>query len=180
MVSWKSRQAVGRKYKSKMRYSIFKIQDANGKIENVPWDPRGGGASEPLGLRPAAVDDAQRSQSATLALLPFAFCVLTFAFALFLLPAPLRAQGCAMCYTSASAARSTAKEALANGTLILLIPPMVFFALISVVVYRYRNKFREPANWRPEHERELQEMLAELVPAKGVQEIGGVEDRVIR
>jgi len=48
-----------------------------------------------------------------------------------------------MCYTSASAAREGAKEALANGTLILLIPPMLFFAAIIVVVYKYRNKFRE-------------------------------------
>ena len=38
---------------------------------------------------------------------------------------------------------------------------MVFFALIGVVVYMYRNKFREPANWRPEHDRELQELLAD-------------------
>jgi hypothetical protein len=48
-----------------------------------------------------------------------------------------------MCYTSASAARSTAKTALADGTLILLVPPLVFFALIGVVLYRYRNRFRE-------------------------------------
>jgi hypothetical protein len=40
-------------------------------------------------------------------------------------------------------ARAGAKEALANGVLILLVPPMVFFVLIAVVVYRYRNKFRE-------------------------------------
>ena len=95
---------------------------------------------------------------------PSSFFLLTLAFALCLFPAVLHAQGCAMCYNSASAARSGAKEALANGTLILLVPPMVFFALIAVVVYRYRNKFREPANWRPEHDRELQELLADLDP----------------
>jgi hypothetical protein len=76
--------------------------------------------------------------------LPFALCLLTFAFALCLAgPTLLNAQGCAMCYTSASAARAGAKEALANGVLILLVPPMLFFALIGVVVYKYRNKFRE-------------------------------------
>ena len=48
-----------------------------------------------------------------------------------------------MCYNSASAAKAGAKEALANGVLILLVPPMVFFALIAVVIYLYRNKFRE-------------------------------------
>jgi hypothetical protein len=74
-----------------------------------------------------------------------------------------------MCYNSASAAKAGAKEALANGVLILLVPPMVFFALITVVVYKYRNKFREPANWRPEHDRELQELLVDLAPANGIQ-----------
>jgi len=100
------------------------------------------------------------SDARKLAPLPFAFCLLTFAFALFLLPGVLHAQGCAMCYTSASAAKAGAKEALANGVLILLVPPMVFFALITVVVYKYRDKFRDPANWRPEHDRELQDLLA--------------------
>jgi hypothetical protein len=126
-----------------MQDSKSKLQNANGNIGNAAPSYRGGGASESLGLSPAAVDEAPRSQSTKLALLPLAFCVLTFAFALFLLPAPLRAQGCAMCYTSASAARTAGKEALANGTLILLIPPMVFFALITVIVYRYRNRYRE-------------------------------------
>ena len=66
-------------------------------------------------------------------LLLSAFCLLLTAYCL--LPTVLNAQGCAMCYTSASAARAGAKEALANGVLILLVPPMVFFALITVVVY---------------------------------------------
>jgi hypothetical protein len=68
---------------------------------------------------------------------------LTFAFSVCFLPTVLNAQGCAMCYTSAASARAGAKEALANGVLILLVPPMVLFALISVVIYRYRNKFRD-------------------------------------
>ena len=84
-----------------------------------------------------------------------------------------------MCYNSASAAKAGAKEALANGVLILLVPPMVFFALITVVVYMYRNKFRGPADWRPEHDRELQELLADLAPANGNQQIGRSEDRLI-
>jgi CHASE2 domain-containing sensor protein len=114
-------------------------------------------------------------------LLPTAYCLLLSAFCLLLtayclLPTVLNAQGCAMCYTSATAARAGAKEALANGVLILLVPPMVFFALITVVVYMYRNKFRETADWRPEHDRELQELLTDLAPAKGFKRS---EDRVI-
>lgn len=75
----------------------------------------------------------------TLYLLSFALFISAFC----LLPGELHAQGCAMCYTSASAARSAAKQALANGTLILLVPPMVFFALITVVLFVYRNKYRD-------------------------------------
>ena len=69
-----------------------------------------------------------------------------------------------MCYNSASAAKTGAKEALANGTLILLVPPMVIFAIIAVVIYKYRNRFRDPADWQPEHDRELREMLGEIEP----------------
>ncbi len=69
-----------------------------------------------------------------------------------------------MCYNSASAAKTGAKEALANGTLILLVPPMVIFAIIAVVIYKYRNRFRYPADWQPEHDRELREMLGEIEP----------------
>ena len=79
-----------------------------------------------------------------------------------LLPGVLHAQGCAMCYTSASAAKSTAKEALFNGTLILLAPPVLIIAIIIVVIFRYRNKFRDVSGWRSEHDRELREMLAVL------------------
>jgi len=116
-------------------------------------------ALAPLGERAAAMRRRARGSPrlsiltwdrtlATLRLLPAAHCLLPTAFCFLLsvfllLPSVLHAQGCAMCYTSASAARAGAKEALANGVLILLLPPMVFFALISVVVYRYRNKFRE-------------------------------------
>ena len=127
---------------AKMQDSKFKIQNAKVKTEDARQNYQGEAAGV-LAFRPAAVYGARKSKFRMSALLFFAFCVLTFAFALPLLPTALHAQGCAMCYTSASAARSTAKEALANGTLILLIPPMVFFALITVVVYRYRNRFRE-------------------------------------
>lgn len=118
-----------------------KGQEAKGKSESTLR-----GCGQEGGERAPFAGTATMAQSARPwlpALLPFALCLLTFAFAFFLLPSELNAQGCAMCYTSASAARSTAKAALANGTLILLLPPMVFFALITVVVYRYRNKFRE-------------------------------------
>ena len=125
-----------------MQKSKVKSQNAKVKTEDGRQD-YAGEVSESRAPRTVTGYVAQKSKSWKLALLPFAFCVLTFAFAFSLLPTALHAQGCAMCYTSASAARTGAKEALANGTLILLIPPMVFFALITVVVYRYRNRYRE-------------------------------------
>jgi hypothetical protein len=76
-------------------------------------------------------------------LLSYATGFFAWAIACLLAPSSLHAQGCAMCYNSASAARAGAKQALANGTLILLIPPMVFFSVIGVVVYMYRNRFRD-------------------------------------
>jgi|SRR5271157_1556113 len=161
-----------------MQKSKVKGQNARINIEDARQDYREE-ASDTLALRPVTVYEAQKSKSWKLALLPFAICVLTFAFALGLLPTVLNAQGCAMCYNSASAAKAGAKEALANGVLILLAPPMVFFTLITVVVYIYRNKFRDPANWRPEHDRELQELLADLAQAKGIQQIGRSGDREI-
>jgi hypothetical protein len=155
------------------------MQKAKVKTENAP-EARGykGGASP--ARCPMAVRKAQRSMLWRFTFLPFALCVLTFALFVPLLPTILNAQGCAMCYNSASAAKAGAKEALANGVLILLVPPMVFFGLISVVVYKYRNKFRDPVNWRPEHDRELQELLADLAPVNGIQQIGRSDDRVSR
>ena len=155
------------------------MQKSKGKTEGATNGC--GQVSGEKSLLALSVRSWQRSRLQLPALLPFALCLLTFAFALCLTrPTVLNAQGCAMCYTSASAARASAKEALANGVLILLIPPMLFFALIGVVVYMYRNKFREPANWRPEHDHELQELLATLAPATGVQEIRRPSDQAIR
>jgi len=96
-------------------------------------------ALQSQGLRPQPSNI--RRLPSSFRLLRSAFCLLLTAYCL--LPSVLNAQGCAMCYTSASAARAGAKEALANGVLILLVPPMLFFAMIAVVVYIYRNKFRE-------------------------------------
>jgi len=140
------------------------------KTESKNWHPSRGGPLVSCDSRVSSFESRiSNFVSRALRMLPAAFCLLLTAYCL--LPTVLDAQGCAMCYTSASAARSTAKQALASGTLILLAPPIVFFALIIVVVYKHRDKFREPDNWRPEHDRELQELLADLAPAKGNHQI---------
>jgi hypothetical protein len=56
---------------------------------------------------------------------------------------PAYAQGCAMCYNDASAAKATAIQALKNGTLILLFPVLLLFASILVMAFRSRNRFNE-------------------------------------
>jgi len=74
-------------------------------------------------------------------------------------PGAARAQGCAMCYTSAASARAVAIQALRSGVLILLVPPLVMMGVILIVVYRYRNRFNTPLPWTPEDERGLKEWL---------------------
>ena len=69
------------------------------------------------------------------------------------------AQGCAMCYTSASAAKAGAIHALRSGILILIVPVLVMCAGISVVIYRSRNRFSGAADWSGEQDWELREML---------------------
>jgi hypothetical protein len=56
---------------------------------------------------------------------------------------PAYAQGCAMCYNDAAAAKSTAIQALRSGTLILLFPVLLLFAGILVMAFRSRNRFNE-------------------------------------
>ncbi len=59
-------------------------------------------------------------------------------------PAVASAQGCAMCYTAAAAAKAATIKALRSGILILLFPPALILIAIFVVAYRRRNTFNEP------------------------------------
>src|SRR5271157_1856529 len=87
------------------------------------------------------------------------------------------AQGCAMCYTSAAAAKTGALQSLRSGILILLVPALVMFAGIFVVIYRSRNRFNGAAGWTAERDREWLEMLMRmdrvknLIPEKGLCQI---------
>ncbi len=56
---------------------------------------------------------------------------------------PAYAQGCAMCYNDAAAAKSTAIQALRSGTLIPLFPVLLLFAGILVMAFRSRNRYCE-------------------------------------
>jgi len=63
-------------------------------------------------------------------------------------PSNAAAQGCAMCYQSASAAKKSGLEALQNGVLILLIPPLLMFAAILWQMFRRRSA-QGAAVWDP-------------------------------
>ncbi len=99
---------------------------------------------------------------------PFRIAAYALITAFCLLPSELHAQGCAMCYTSASAAQSTAKQALANGTLILFLPPMVIIAIITVVLFKYRNKYRDPSFFRSSESTIRNPISTDAEPASGI------------
>jgi hypothetical protein len=49
------------------------------------------------------------------------------------------AQSCAMCYTSAAAAKDGGITALQRGIVILLFPPLLMFMGICIAAYRNRH-----------------------------------------
>jgi hypothetical protein len=62
------------------------------------------------------------------------------------IPPGAAAQGCALCYQSASAAGPRAIHALRNGILILMVPPAFICIGVSYLVYRRRNLHNESAD----------------------------------
>jgi hypothetical protein len=67
---------------------------------------------------------------------------LTIALAIALLTPPgLFAQNCALCYSQAAASGQRVIEALRSGILILIFPPMLIFAIFTVMAYKKRNQF---------------------------------------
>jgi hypothetical protein len=61
------------------------------------------------------------------------------ALAIFAAPHSAAAQGCAMCYTSAAAAKKAGVQALQHGILILLVPPLLMFLGIAWFTFRRRG-----------------------------------------
>ena len=87
-------------------------------------------------------------------------------------PAVASAQGCAMCYTAAAAAKAATIKALRSGILILLIPPAVIFIAIFVVAYRRRNIFNEPVEASAD-DHEIGALLERLELAETASVVGG-------
>ncbi|HZP02036.1 MAG TPA: hypothetical protein VFD30_17255 [Terriglobia bacterium] len=62
---------------------------------------------------------------------------------------PVWAQGCALCYNTASAAGSRGIAALRHGILILMIPPVIIFGVVCFFTLRGRNRFNDA--WEDGH-----------------------------
>lgn len=86
---------------------------------------------------------------------------------------PAHAQGCALCYNTAAAAKASGIRALKNGILILLVPPLVICSGIIVLGIRARNRFNEPEGWS--HEEEACRL--EIIRGAVVPNAGGPEAR---
>jgi hypothetical protein len=101
--------------------------------------------------------------SAKLSRRAFSWIVWLIAIAVLLCSSSLiYAQGCAMCYTSAAAAKAGAMHALRSGILILLLPVLAMCSGISVIIYRSRDRFLGAAEWSPEHDCELRAMVTQM------------------
>lgn len=69
----------------------------------------------------------------TLRTLAVVICLLAMA-------SPARAQGCSMCYSSASQQDTRAQQALNLGIIVLIIPPVLLFAGVMVTAFRRREE----------------------------------------
>jgi len=56
--------------------------------------------------------------------------------------APVFSQSCSLCYTQAASAGKKVIDALRNGILVLLIPPILISACITFFAYKKRKSFR--------------------------------------
>ena len=63
--------------------------------------------------------------------------------AAFVMPVSAFAQNCALCYTQAAGAGERIIQALRGGILILVVPPILICAALTVMAYRKRNQFAE-------------------------------------
>ena len=53
------------------------------------------------------------------------------------------AQNCPLCYTQAAGSGSRMIQALRGGIIVLVVPPVLICAGITVMAYKKRNKFNE-------------------------------------
>jgi hypothetical protein len=74
--------------------------------------------------------------------------------AILALPLSAFSQNCALCYTQAASAGARMIQALRSGILVLIVPPTLMWAVVTVILYRKRNQFRK-ADYTLESDRGL-------------------------
>ena len=131
----------------------WKLETGNWKLGAfVSGNPRAGVSVPASGL----ADFPSRVSSFQFPVSNFRFARLALALsttcALFADSATLQAQGCAMCYNTAAAAKAAAIQALRSGILILLVPVVLMFIGIFIVAFRSKERFNEfeTRNWKLE------------------------------
>jgi hypothetical protein len=74
--------------------------------------------------------------------------------AILALPLPAFSQNCALCYTQAASAGARMIQALRSGILVLIVPPTLMWVVVTVILYRKRNQFRQ-VDYKLESDRSL-------------------------
>jgi hypothetical protein len=79
-------------------------------------------------------------------------------------------QGCAMCYNSAAAAKASAIQALKQGILVLLFPPLAMFIGIFALAFRRRHRFNDDETAETIDARQALHELRAFLPSAGVED----------
>ena len=76
------------------------------------------------------------------------------------------AQTCPLCYRAAAASRAGALAALRSGVLILMIPPVAIFGLVTLMAIRRRDRFNEEEETAPAQQAVQAEALGPAEPSE--------------
>jgi len=79
-------------------------------------------------------------------------------------------QGCAMCYNSAAAAKASAIQALKQGILVLLFPPLAMFIGIFALAFRRRHRFNDDETAETFETRPVLSELGAFLTSAGVED----------
>jgi len=127
------------------------LMPSNNGLRDSRFESRNSCSSEPLSNLASRFSLFELRFSSFRARLGQGLALALMAAAGLVIPRVASAQGCAMCYTSATAAKQAGIQALQNGIVILLVPPLVMFVGIIWSAYRSSTRWDESeAGWEQE------------------------------